>query len=92
MNLINYRKNIIIPNTWIKDHEKQLDKDMFHGVNPSQTVLIYYDPNAYTDGVPNKEKKPNFAIQNALFPSEGCYKAKEIAFRGKHYRQIFNKW
>lgn len=84
VNLIEYRKNIIVPSTWIMNHELQMEKDMFHGVNPTQKILIYYDPNSYINGVPDMDKQPNFAIRNAEFPNEGCYKAKSLAFRSKH--------
>lgn len=88
--LPNARRNVVIPNKWIFNHEKQMNKDMFHGINPNQTVLCYFSPNAYNgNGEPNPDFPPNFAMPADVtdFPNEGCFKAKIKTFRGKCFTQ-----
>ncbi|XP_031630860.1 uncharacterized protein LOC116345565 [Contarinia nasturtii] len=81
--LINPRLNVIVPQKWILNHEKQLEKDMFFGVNSNQVVLCYYSSDAYNhQGEPDTEILPNFNLPiDCEFPNEGCYKAKIKVFK-----------
>lgn len=79
------RRNIIIPCKWILNYERQMEKDMFFGVNPSQRILVFYSPNAYdADGRPYEDFQPNFRLDvDTNFPNEGCFIAKPKTFKGK---------
>lgn len=82
------RRNVVNPYTWVYNCEKQMNKDMFHGVNPSQKVLCYYSPTAYNEiGVPgNIVLNFNLPI-NGEFPNEGCYNGKIKVFKGNGLKQ-----
>lgn len=79
------RRNVLVPNTWVYNYESQMNKDMFHGVNPAQSVLCFYSPDAYDDaGLPQiVEPNFNYPVNEVQFPNEGCYEARIKIFKGK---------
>lgn len=85
VNLKKPRQNQIVPQTWILNSEKQMEKEMYFGVNSTQLVLCYYSPNAYDEnGKPDKTVQPNFNLPvDGRFPSEGCFKARIKMFKSK---------
>lgn len=76
--------HVIIPKTWILGIEDHWDKFVNDSINRNQIFRCFYsqEPNALNiHGQPNVDFAPNFEVDIAQFPNEGCYFGKLIFFK-----------
>lgn len=88
--LIDFSVNIVIPQNWIQDNRKILERYMYYGIKKTQTHLCYYSQKncaiimADDIMIPNGNFEPNFrAPMSSIFPcDEGTFRCQVIAFKG----------
>lgn len=82
-------KHFVIPATWIKDIDEQLEKFINASLNKSQIFLCFYTTNAaaFIDGRPDAEFEPDFSTMvNALNDDgsyDGCFYGNLKLFKSK---------
>lgn len=94
--LIDIGVEIVIPQIWIRNGEKILERYMFYGIKNDQRHLCYY---SVQDGatilingkmIPNENFVPNFRAQlSVIFPfdgsiDEGVFNCRIFAFKGQY--------
>lgn len=88
--LIDFGVKIVIPQNWIQDHRKLLERYMYYGIKKTQTHLCYYSQKngaiimADDIMIPNGNFEPNFrAPLSSYFPcDEGTFRCQVIEFKG----------
>lgn len=86
--LLEAKKNVVIPFTWVHGIENQWQKFLNKAINRNQTFLCFYSEQQFAldhQGQPNIELVPNwhqFLTIRAVFPSDGVYYANLVAFKG----------
>lgn len=88
--LLDARKNIVIPCTWIRDAKQVLRKFVNYGLNSSQTHLCFWSEHADArthDGRPNFDFQPNFELQLKVeFPCvDGTFRCRVLKFTSEYY-------
>lgn len=76
--------HVIIPKTWIQGIDDHWEKFVNFSLNHNQTFRCFYSQelNALdVQGQPNVNFVPNFELDLAEFPNEGCYFGKLIFFK-----------
>lgn len=77
--LLNDRINIIVPKTWIRDSDEQMEKFVNRGLNSNQKILCFWSQNPFafdSNGRPKMEFFPNSNKQATNFPEEGWHLCK----------------
>lgn len=91
--LVKLKKVVVIPKTWIKDHQTQWVKFVNYGINSGQKYLVYYttkNESKNENGEPCEFFEANFNLSlNADSPVEGCYLAKILKYFGKYYIEVY---
>lgn len=76
--LLEQRKHVVVPATWIRDVQKHYEKFVNNSINRSQKFLCFYTTSeeAHIDGRPDE----NFV---ADFDSEHCFIGQLKRYHGK---------
>lgn len=85
--LIEIRKNVIVPISWVHNLSAQHEKFMNYGLNCNQKFLCFYTDNLEAfndDGSPRHDYVPDFDLEmkNSI-DGDGCYIAKLRIFKSK---------
>lgn len=91
--LIRQNQNVIIPVTWVRENEKNLENFVNDGLNRNHNYYCFWSQNdgaMKENGEPNAEYLPRFHIAlGNEFPNEGCYLGKIVRFCSK-FKNIEN--
>lgn len=86
--LIEAKKKVIIPQTWVRGIDQQWKKFLNKSINRNQKYLCFYSDDAHTkddQGRPNGNFVPDWSslvTLQAVYPTTGCYYANLIAYKG----------
>lgn len=85
--LIHQKRNVVIPQNWIRDVENHIEKFMNYGVNSNQIFVCFYTNNVAavdSNGAIRLDFPANFQARFfAKFPSEGLYLCQIKKFRSE---------
>lgn len=86
--LITPVKNRVIPQSWIKEINNQMEKFLNNRINTAQEFTVFYSEELGAvdlDGKPNENFIPDFDLEPiAEFPSAGRYKARILKAKSKY--------
>lgn len=83
--LINEKKCVTVPHTWIQDMHEYIENFVNNGLNKKKFLTFYTDNSAAFEGtLPRASHSPNLgASLNASFPKEGWYRCYVRKFKCK---------
>lgn len=85
--LVDFKKNIIVPENWILHIQDHLEKFINNGLNKNQTFACFFTNNPmafHENGTPRTDFRPSCNNQfSEQFPDEGLYMVKLKRFQSK---------
>lgn len=73
--LLDSKKHVVIPKTWVFDIKNHWEKFINHSINRNQKFLVFYSETCVNqEGQPDYDFEPDF--------NENCHLAKLIYFKG----------
>lgn len=85
--LLNPSVHVVIPKTWIQGIDSHWEKFINNSLNRNQTFLCFYSEERNSkdeQGYPDVNFAANFDIGMGIFPNEGCYFGRLIAYKGNN--------
>lgn len=88
--LIEAKKIVVIPQTWIHGISDQWKKFINNSINRNQQYLCYYSEETHAQnaqGHPNGNFIPDWSTLitlNAVYPDTGCYYVNLLEFKGNN--------